>query len=184
MMNLFAQVLYLAAAEEAPEGIDLVIPEMNELIGGVVAFGIVFAVVWFWGRPAIARALQARQDAISGQLQEAESAKAEAEGLLGDYRTQLASARTEANRIVEEARKQAESVKADIVAKAEADATEIVRKAREEAASEKDRVTASIRGEVASLSVELAQRAVKGTVDADAQRALVDRYIDELGSMS
>ena len=31
MMNLLAQVVYLAAEEE-PEGIDLVIPEMNELI--------------------------------------------------------------------------------------------------------------------------------------------------------
>ena len=67
MQYVLAQVIYLAAEAEEPEGIDLVIPEMNELIAGIIAFSIVFLVVWRWGRPAINRALEARQDAITGQ---------------------------------------------------------------------------------------------------------------------
>ena len=45
MQYVLAQVIYLAAEAEEPEGIDLVIPEMNELIAGIIAFSIVFLVV-------------------------------------------------------------------------------------------------------------------------------------------
>lgn len=183
MLNLFAQVLFLAA-EEPPEGIDLVLPETNELIAGIIAFGIVFLAIWLWARPAISRALAARQDAITGQLQSAEQTKAEAESLLEDYRKQLADARGEANRIVEEARSTAETLRSEIVARAEAEAAEVNRRAREEADAEMARAEAQIRTEVAALSLALAQKVVAGSVDPNAQRALVDRYIDELGSLS
>lgn len=182
MSKLFATIVYLAAEEE-PEGIDLVLPEFEELIAGVIAFAIVFIAFWRWGVPAIKRALDARQQAITGQLEEAEKAKEEAESLLGDYRKQLAEARTEANRIVEDARQTAESVRSDVVAKAESEAAEITRKARDEAAAEKERAADQIRQEVAALSLDLAQRVVGESVDRNAQQALVDRYIDELGDL-
>lgn len=180
MHSLLAGVVYLAAEEDPPEGIDLIIPEAEELIAGIIAFAIVFVAIWVWVRPAITRALAARQDAITGQLTEAEKAKAEAESLLGDYKEQLSQAREEANRIVEEARQSAESLRTDMVTKAEAEAAEISRRAREEAEAEKERAATQIRDEVAQLSLDVAQRVVGETVDADAQRALVDRYINEL----
>lgn len=182
MFNLFAQVIYLAADEE-PEGIDLIIPETSELIAGIVAFSIVFLFVWLKGRPMINKALTARQEAITGQLTDAEKAKSEAEGLLDDYRKQLASARDEANEIVESARQSAESLRSEIVSKAETDAEEITRKARDDAASERDRAEAAIRAEVASLSLAIAEKVVASSVDEAAQRQLVDQYIDELGEL-
>lgn len=185
MLNLLATVVYLAAEEgDEPEGIDLVLPATDELIIGIIAFGIVFFAVWRWLLPLIQRSVDARREAITGQLTEAETAKTEAESLLSDYRQQLAEARGEADRIVDEARRSAEAVKSDIVARAEAEASEITRRAREEAAAEKDRATAAIRSEVAALSVAMAQKAVAETVDADVQRALVDRYLAELDGMA
>lgn len=185
MLNLFAQGLYLAAeGEEPPEGIELVLPEINELIAGVIAFGIVFLAIWLWARPAINRALTARQDAITGRLQHAEQTKVEAESLLEDYRKQLADARGEASRIIDEARSTAETMRSEIVGRAEAEAAEVTRRAREEAAAEKARAETQIRDEVAALSLALAQKVIAESVDADAQRVLVDRYIDDLGSLS
>jgi F-type H+-transporting ATPase subunit b len=64
--------------------------------------------------------LEQRQAAISGQIEEAERAKTEAESLLADYRGQLAEARVDANQVIEEARQQADQMRADIVARAEA----------------------------------------------------------------
>jgi F-type H+-transporting ATPase subunit b len=183
MSTLLANII-LFAAEEEPEGIDLVLPEFEELIAGVIAFAIVFIVFWRWGVPAMKRALDARQQAITGQLEDAEKAKVEAEGLLVDYRKQLAEARTEANKIVDDARQTAESVRSDVVAKAQGEAAEITRKAREEAASEKERAADQIKQEVAALSLDLAQRVVGESVDRNAQQTLVDRYIDDLGELS
>jgi F-type H+-transporting ATPase subunit b len=187
MLTLLAPVFLLAEEAEPggdeSSGIDLLIPETSELIAGILAFAIIFFFVWKWVIPAINRALEARREAITGQVTEAEKAKAEAESLLDDYRKQLAQARSEADKIVEDAKQSAEAVRSDIVSKASDEAADITRKAREEAAAEKERAAAAVRSDVAALSVDLAQKAVAGTVDAAAQAALVDRFLQELDEM-
>jgi F-type H+-transporting ATPase subunit b len=178
MQYVLAQVLYLAAeSADEPEGIDLVIPEFNELIAGIIAFGIVFFVVWRWGRPAIDRALAARQEAITGQLKDAEGAKAEAESLLADYKQQLADARGEADRIIAEAREAAQAQAADIVSRAEAEAAATKAKAHEDAAAERARLAGAIQTEVAALSMDIARQVTAGAIDDGAGRAIVDDAI-------
>jgi len=172
-----------AAAEEEGSGADLILPDLAELVAGIVAFLIVFGFVWFKGRHWIARALTARQQAISGRLTEAETAKVEAETLLAERRKEVAGARDEANRIVEEGRRSAEAVRAEILAKAKTEADELARRSREAIEADRERASGQMRDLVAVLSLELAQKVVSGSVDAGAQRALVDRYIDELEGM-
>jgi F-type H+-transporting ATPase subunit b len=180
-MSELARTLILAAEEsEGGGGAELLVPPLPELVGGIIAFAIVFFFVWRWAGPAINRSLEARQQAIGGQLEEAEKAKAEAESLLEDYRAQLADARSKENEIIEEARTQAEAMKAEVLEKAQAEAEQIVSKAREEAAAEKARVLSDARQEVANLSIDLAERVVGESLDREAQQGLVDRYIAEL----
>ncbi|HJR91297.1 MAG TPA: F0F1 ATP synthase subunit B [Acidimicrobiia bacterium] len=176
-----AQIVIVATEEaEGGGGLDLLIPPLPELIGGIIAFAIVFLVVWRFAAPAMNRMLEARQQAIGGQLAEAEKAKAEAESLLADYRTQLAEARTKGNEVIEEARAQAEQMRADIISRAEAQAAEIVAKAREDADNEMTRALADARRDVANLSIDLAEKVVGGSLDRAAQMGLVERYIADL----
>lgn len=185
MLYALSTVLVLVAEEEAEEGnIALVLPETYELIAGVIAFGIVFFFVWKWAFPAINRSLENRQQAISGQLKEAEAAKVEAQSLLDDYRAQLADAKGEANRIVEEARAQAEAVRAELVSRSEAEAGEIVAKARADAASEKSRALQEARREVTGLSIDLAEKVVGESLDREAQHGLIERYLADLERMA
>ena len=183
-MTLFMQVLVLAQeAEESSGGVKLILPDIDELIAGIVAFLIVFGFIWFKGRHWISRMLTARQQAISGRLTEAEAAKVEAESLLAERRKEVAGARDEANRIVEEGRRSAEAVRAEVLAKAKNEADEVIRRSREAIEADKQRAGEQMRDLVAVLSLELAQKVVAGSVDATAQQALVDRYIDELEGM-
>ena len=187
MLTLLAPILAMALETEPVEeskGIDLLIPETSELIAGIIAFTIIFLFVWKWVLPAVNRTLDARREAITGQVTAAEKTREEAEALLADYRTQIANARAEANTIVDEAKVTAEAVKGDIVAKAKTEAEGITRKAREEAASEMERATSAIRSEISSLSVELAQKATVGAMDESAHRALVEQFLDDLDGMN
>ena len=183
MLNAASSVL-LAAEEEGGGGIDLLLPATAELIAGIIAFAVVFFFIWKWAWPAINRSLETRQQAISGQLKEAETTKIEAQSLLDDYRSQLAEAKGEANRIVEEARARAETVRSDLVAKAETDAGQIVAKAREEAANEKARALQEARREVADLSIDLAEKVVGENLDREAQHGLIERYLADLERMA
>jgi F-type H+-transporting ATPase subunit b len=183
MLNAASSVI-LAAEEEGGGGIDLLLPATAELIAGIIAFATVFFFMWKWAWPAINRSLENRQQAISGQLGEAEAAKVEAQSLLDDYRSQMADAKGEANRIVEEARARAETVRSDLVAKAETEAGQIVAKAREDATNEKARALQEARREVADLSIDLAEKVVGENLDREAQHGLIERYLADLERMA
>jgi F-type H+-transporting ATPase subunit b len=180
--SLLMAVLAAESAEttEGSSNISLVLPETNELIAGVLAFLIVFFFVWKKALPSINRTLEARQAAITGKLDEAEKSKVEAEKLRRDFEAQLADARTRGNQIIEEARKSAEQMKSDLVARAQSEAEGIVAKARDEAGLEKARALSEARQEVANLSIDLAERVVGRNLDRETQLGLVDQYIAEL----
>ena len=184
MLHTLASTVILATevAEEG-EGIDLLIPETSELIAGVIAFGIIFFFVWKWVLPTLKTTLENRQNAIKSDLVSAEAAKVEAESLREDYRKQLASARDEANRIIEDSRRAGEAVKSEIVTRAEEAAETIKARGQDELAGERDRAAAAIRREVVSLSLDVAEKVVGESLDREAQEALVERFIDELGEV-
>jgi F-type H+-transporting ATPase subunit b len=128
----------------------------------------------------MSKTLEARQAAITGQMEAAEKAKGEAEGVLSDYKAQLADSKAEANRILEEARQSGEQMRADLMTKAESDAEQIRAKARDEAAGEMARALSDARSQVGEISVDLAGRIVGESLDADAHKALIDRYLADL----
>ena len=181
MLHTLASTLILATDAEEEGGEALLFPETSELIAGVIAFGIIFFFVWKWVLPTLKTTLENRQAAIKSDLEAAEAAKVEAESLRGDYRDQLAAARGEANSIVEDSRQAGEAVKSDIIARAEEEAEGIKARAQDELAAERERASAAIRREVVSLSLDVAEKVVGESLDREAQEALVDRYIDDLG---
>ncbi len=179
-----AMTLLLAAAEEeGGEGIDLLLPETSELIAGVLAFAIIFFLAWKWVFPTLTKTLESRQAAIKADYEAAEAAKIEAESLKNDYQAQLAQARDEASRIVEEARQAGESVRAEVVNRAQAEAAAIKERAAADMTGERERVTASLRREVADLSLDVAEKVLGSRLDRTAQQQLVNQYIDELGGL-
>lgn len=189
LTHVFAQMILAQEVEPVSEnagdggGAALLLPVPEELFAGIIAFAIVFYFIWKWAVPALNASLEARQAAIAAELELAEEAKVEAESLLTDYRAQMSGAKDEAAKILADARDAGESVKGDIIVRAEGEAEQIKSRAGDEIAVERDRVAAELRRQVADLSIGVAEKVVGSTLDADTQRDLVDRYIDELGGV-
>jgi F-type H+-transporting ATPase subunit b len=173
----------LLAAEEERTGLDLVLPEPAELVGGALAFLVVAGLLGWKVWPRIRDAVQNRENQIQASLEDAEKAKADAEQSRRNYEEQIADARSEANRIIEEARQSAEQVRKDLVAKAEAEAQQIVERAQEQIEQERQRTVQELQGSIADMSVQLAERVVGRSLDGPAQRELVDAYIRDVSGM-
>lgn len=184
-MSNFAGWL-LAVEEEGhePSGLDLVLPETAELIWATLAFAVVAFLLMRVAWPKIREAVEAREAEIAGNMQSAESSKAEAQQTLDEYKAQLADARSESNRIIEEARQSAEQVRKDLIAKAEAEAQAVVERASVQIENERNRTLEELRGEVGRLAVDLAERVVGNSLDRKAQSQLVDDYIGQVGGMN
>ena len=159
-----------------------ILPDAKEIIWTVIAFAIVLVILAKFAFPAMRKGLEARQDKIRSDLERAEQARAEGEATLERYQRQVAEARGEANRIIEEARQAAEGVRRDLIARAEAEATEVRQRAREDSQLASARALTELRAQVASLSVDLAEKIVEHNLDRDTQMSLIENYINSVGN--
>jgi F-type H+-transporting ATPase subunit b len=157
-----------------------ILPPVNELVWGSLAFLIVFAGLAKFALPAMNKALAARSAKIEGDLNAAAKAKSDAEAEGASYRTKIGDAKAEGDKILDDARAQAEIVRRDVLARAEADAAEIRRKATEESAASSTRLKGELEGHVKRLSVDLAEKVVGANLNRETNAALVDKYIAEL----
>jgi F-type H+-transporting ATPase subunit b len=173
-------VLAQETAEHAEEAPNPILPETVELIVGGIVFLIVFAVIAKFAFPQLNKMLTTRTEKIQGDLEKADETRRTAEQELAEYRQQLAGAREEANRIIEEARKTADGLRRDLQAKAEEEAQSTVARAQEEIRAERDRVFQELRAQVGQIAVDLAGRVVGRSLDAKTHERLIDEYIDDV----
>ncbi len=170
----------IVLAAEAAEDKNPILPDVAELVYGALAFIIVFAVLAKFAFPALGKMLQERSAKIQGNLDGAEQARTTAEQELAEYRAQLAGARDESNRIIEEARRTADQMRRDLQAKAEQEAQAAVARAQEEIRAERDRVFQELREQVGVIAVDLAGRVVGESLDPSAHQRLIDEYIEQV----
>ena len=158
-----------------------ILPEVPELIIGVIAFAIVFYFLATKLLPNIRKTLEERTEAIEGGLQQAEAAQAEAAQVKADAQAQLAELRHST---------------ADIRAKAQAEGAALVEQARTDANTQKEAIIASahtqleadrnsavnvLKADLGKLATELADKIVgERAQDAGLQERIVDRFLDEL----
>jgi F-type H+-transporting ATPase subunit b len=156
------------------------LPGTNEIAWGSAAFAVLLVAMWKFGVPAVKNMEKAREDRIRNDLEGAEKAKAEAEAEKAQYLAQIADAKNEAGRLIEEARQAAETVRADLIARAEQEANDIRARAQADIANQTNQAMAQLRTDVAALSIDLAGRIVERNLDTDANRQLVDSFIDQV----
>ena len=159
-----------------------ILPETNELIWGSISFVLLFLLLAKLAYPPVKQAMEDRSEKIRGSIDEAEKAKDEANQVLDQYRAQLADARNESARIIEEARQTADQLRRDLQARAEADIAEMRTRAQDEINAAKDRAMAEVRTQVAELAINAAEMVVGRSLDRDTNRQLVDQFIDQVGS--
>jgi F-type H+-transporting ATPase subunit b len=174
--------LLLAAEEVNVKAKNPILPEGKELLWGSISFLIVFVLLAWKAWPAIKAGLQARQDRIREDLAKAESARTEAESSLEDYKRQLADARNDASQIIEEARLQAEGVRQERIAAVETEIAELRARAADDIRLATERAMGDLQSKVAELSIELAEKVVERNLDRQTQTALIDSYINQVGS--
>ena len=157
------------------------IPNLTELIVGLVTFGIIFFALWKVLLPRLNKTLSERTDAIEGGLQRAEQTQAEADRTLAAYREQLAEARHEAARLREEAREQGAQIIAEMREQAQAEARRLIDGAHAQIEADRQQAIQSLKTEVGGLAVDLASRVVgESLTDEARQRRVVERFLDEL----
>ena len=173
----------LLAASEKSENV--LVPPLGELIIGTVSFGLLVAFFFWKVRPQIQKFYAERTERIEGGLTRAASAQAEAQAVLEQYRAQLADARTEAQRIRDEATVQGQQILTELRAEADRQVAEIRVRGEAQLAAERTQVIAQLRTELGGVALELANRIVgRELAQPETHQALIDDFIGSLDAGS
>jgi F-type H+-transporting ATPase subunit b len=132
--------------------------------------------------PGIKNMMEQRTERIRKDLDDADRAKSEAVWIREEYAKQLADAKAESARIIEEARQSADSVRKDLIQRAEQEAAELRQRNAEQLETERGRIMSDLQGQVASLAIELAEKVVEANLDRDAQNRLIESYITSVAA--
>jgi F-type H+-transporting ATPase subunit b len=172
------------AAEDCVEAPSPILPATNELIWGGITFAITLFLLWKFAYPAIKQGMENRTERIRADLQAAEETRTEADQVLARYQGDLATAKTEAARIIEDARATADAMRADRVRQLDEEIAELRRRSQHEIEVAKQQAIADLTNEVAALAIGAAEVVVQRNLDHGTQVRLIEDYINQVGTGS
>ncbi len=162
-------------SEPAPLGLSF--PNiLFQLFNFVVFLGVLY---WLLFGP-IRRMLEQRRKRIADSLRAAEDLRAQVEQDRAGYEAELAQARSEAQRIREEATRTAESVRARELDRAREDADRVRSDAEAEIERSRAQAAEELRQRTAGLVLAATARVLDRSIDDPEHRRLVDEALRDL----
>jgi len=158
-------------------------PEPGLIIWTLVSFFILLVLLKKVAFPQILKAMKKREETIRQQLEETQKTKKEAEALLDEYKRQLAEARSEAQKIINDGKSLGENMRKEIVQKAQAESNQIVKRAQEEIELQKQKAILELQEKIADLSIMAATKIINKSLNTEDNRRLVEEYVSKVGDL-
>ena len=158
----------------------LITPDFGLLFWMTLIFAIVFFILAKFGFPMITGLVKKRSDSIEQSLRDAEEARRALKELAAEQKQLLEEARREQSRILNEAAAAGDKIMQDAREQAQEQTSAMLEQAREEIRIERDTARREIGNEIASLSVEIAEKLLRGHLDSkERQNSLIEKMIEE-----
>jgi len=155
-------------------------PDKGLIIWTIISFfALVLVLGKFAWKPLLA-ALQEREDGIRKAIDDAASAKMSADQLKSQYEQELAKAQDQAAGFLSQARAEAQKVREQLLKDAAAEASRLTEQTKRQLEEEKAKLSRQLREEVAGLSVKVAEKLLRHSINAKENEALVQGFINDL----
>ena len=162
---------------------DLLIPSTGLLFWMSLTFFVVLFILWKFGFPVITNMVKERQAFINDSLRKAHEANERLANIQKEGETILQDAREKQAQILKEAAETREAIVEQAQEKARQEGARLLEDARVAIEQEKKAAIADIRKQVATLSVEIAEKVLRANLKDDAsQMALIDRMLDDVST--
>lgn len=127
--------------------------------------------------------MKQREDHIAGEIEAAERSRTEAKQQLEEQRQLLKEARQDAQELIENARKQGDAQREEIILAARAESERMKEATLREIETEKDQAVAALREQVATLSVLVASKVIEKELTVEEQQQLINETIAKAGDL-
>lgn len=156
----------------------------GEVIVQLIAFLIVFAVLKSLAWKPIMKSLADRRDRIKKMLEDAETARHEAEKLRADYAAHLQKIDDEARTKLQEAIEEGRRIARDIQQKSRTEAAQSLEQAKENLDLEVAKARVTLRREIADLSIRVAEKIICEDLSEAKQQEKILEIIKDIEAKS
>ena len=129
------------------------------------------------------KVMKDREEYVAGEIEKAEKSRMEANALLEQHKQMIQDARQETQILIENARKQAEAQRDEIINLAKMEAERLKEAARLEIEKEREKAVSALREQVASLSVMIASKVIEKEISEKDQEAFIQDIINKAGEV-
>lgn len=158
-------------------------PDFGLFFWMLVAFLVVFFLLAKFGFPVITGMVQERKDFIDESLRKAHEASERLENIKQEGEAILQEAREKQAQIMKEAAETRDTIVQKAQEKAKDEGARLLSEAKAEIEAEKQNAIRDIRGQVAELSVLIAEKVLREKLDTETQQMeLIDRLLNEVAS--
>jgi F-type H+-transporting ATPase subunit b len=160
---------------------DLVKPAIGLIFWMTLSFGIVLFILKKYAWKPILKSLSDRDASIQDALDTAKRTKEEMAALKSDNEKLLMQARAERDLMMKEARDTKDAIIAEAKSKAALEANKMIKSAREAINTEKLAAIAELKSQVATLSVDIAEKILRHELaNDDKQKALMNNLLKDV----
>ncbi|AYW45400.1 F0F1 ATP synthase subunit B [Tetragenococcus koreensis] len=158
----------------------------NTTISSIVvvsgSFVLLLALLKKFAWNAIADMMNKREKKIANDLDSAEQSREQAKELEENRQKQLSASKSEASDIIKNAKSNGESSRQQIVSDAQDEVSQMKEKAQGDISVERQTALASVKGDVADLSLQIAEKILNKELSEEAHETLINQYIESIGS--
>ncbi|MGE0568342.1 MAG: F0F1 ATP synthase subunit B [Bacteroidia bacterium] len=159
----------------------LVTPGVGLIFWTSIVFLMLLFILGKFAWKPILNAIKEREQGIENALKSAEKAKKEMEELQAGNEKILNEARNERDTLLKEARETKDAIINEAKTKAGQEAERILATAREQINAEKNAAIADLKSQVATLSIDIAEKILKSELSTDEkQKALVNSLMKDV----
>lgn len=158
----------------------LVTPDIGLIIWTTVTFIILLVLLRKFAWKPILGAVKSREESIENALQSAAKAREEMEQLKSDNEKILREARVERDEMLKDAREMKENIISDAKNSAKSEADKIIDQAREQIENEKMRAVTELKNMVGQMSIDIAEKILRRELDnKEKQQQLVENQLKD-----
>lgn len=159
----------------------LIEPAVGLIFWTTITFVLLLVLLGKFAWKPILAAIKTREQGIEDALQSAEKALNDMRELKSNNEKILAEARAERDNLLKEARDTKDAIIAEAKAKSQSEADRILSSAREQITNEKNAAVAELKNQVATLSIEIAEKILRSELSSDEkQKALVNNLMKDV----
>lgn len=162
---------------------DLLFPSTGLLFWMTLTFLVVLGILWKFGFPVIVNMVNERKAFIDDSLRKAHEANERLANIQKEGESILQEAREKQAQILKEAAATRDAIVEKAQEKARVEGARLLNEAKAEIENEKQTAISDIRRQVATLSVEIAEKVLREKLGNDkTQMDLIDRMLDDVSS--